>query len=54
MQDLKVEYDYTVRNSSKKIVQFSYGEDSMDVSKSEGGKINVNRIVDQVLEGGSK
>jgi len=27
MQDLKVEYDETVRDSSRKIVQFEYGED---------------------------
>ena len=54
MQDLKVEYDFTVRNASKKIVQFSYVEDNIDVSKSEAGKINVSRIVDQVIEGGNK
>ncbi|MEM3374543.1 MAG: DNA-directed RNA polymerase subunit A' [Candidatus Woesearchaeota archaeon] len=49
MQDLKVEYDNTVRNASKKIVQFQYGEDGVDVSKSEAGKINVKRIIDSVL-----
>ncbi len=46
LQDLRVEYDLTVRDSSKKIVQFSYGEDGVDVSKSEGGIINVSRIAD--------
>ncbi len=46
MQDLKVEYDNTVRDASKKIVQFEYGEDSIDVSKSENGAINVKRIID--------
>jgi DNA-directed RNA polymerase subunit A' len=51
MQDLRVEYDQTVRNASKKIVQFTYGEDGIDVSKSEGGKINIKRIVDSVMEG---
>ncbi len=45
LQDLKVEYDHTVRDSSKKIIQFSYGEDGVDVSKSEGGIINVQRIM---------
>ena len=45
MQDLKVEYDFTVRDASKKIVQFLYGEDGVDVSKSEGGKINVKSII---------
>jgi DNA-directed RNA polymerase subunit A' len=51
MQDLKVEYDGTVRNASKKVIQFSYGEDGIDVSKSEGGKINVKRIIESVMEG---
>ena len=51
MQDLKVEYDYTVRNASKKIIQYKYGEDGIDVSKSEAGKVNVNRIIEHVMEG---
>jgi DNA-directed RNA polymerase subunit A' len=46
LQDLKVEYDFTVRDSGKKIVQFNYGEDGMDVSKSEGGRLNVREIID--------
>lgn len=46
MQDLKVEYDFTVRDASKKIVQFHYGEDGLDVSKTEGGKINVKNIIE--------
>ncbi|MEK6839674.1 MAG: DNA-directed RNA polymerase subunit A', partial [Nanoarchaeota archaeon] len=37
LQDLKVEYDGTVRNASKKIIQYQYGEDGIDVSRSEGG-----------------
>ena len=45
MQDLKVEYDNTVRDASKKIIQFEYGEDGIDVSKSENGMINVKRII---------
>ena len=45
LQDLKVEYDYTVRDASKKIIQFKYGEDGVDVSKSEEGIINVERII---------
>ena len=45
MQDLKVEYDNTVRDVSKKIIQFDYGEDGIDVSKSENGIINVKRII---------
>jgi DNA-directed RNA polymerase subunit A' len=46
MQDLKVEYDFTVRDASRKIVQFNYGEDGLDVSKSEGGKLNVKSIIE--------
>ncbi len=48
MQDLRVEYDETVRDSSGKIVQFKYGEDGVDVSKSENGKVNVKRIIEKV------
>ncbi|MBU1987897.1 MAG: hypothetical protein KKD94_00235 [Nanoarchaeota archaeon] len=33
LQDLKVEYDGTVRDASENIVQFSYGEDGKDVAK---------------------
>ncbi|MBW3019841.1 DNA-directed RNA polymerase subunit A' [Candidatus Woesearchaeota archaeon] len=49
MQDFKIEYDGTVRDASQKIVQFKYGEDGIDVSKSEKGKINVKRIVQEVM-----
>ena len=48
MQDLKVEYDGTVREASKKIIQFDYGEDNIDVSKSEDGIIDVERIIDSL------
>jgi DNA-directed RNA polymerase subunit A' len=46
LQDLKVEYDFTVRDASGKIVQFSYGEDGIDVSRSEAGIVNVKKIID--------
>ncbi|MBI4145497.1 DNA-directed RNA polymerase subunit A' [Candidatus Woesearchaeota archaeon] len=46
MQDLRVEYDGTVRDATGKIIQFKYGEDSVDVSRSENGKINIQRIID--------
>jgi len=49
LQDLKVEYDGTVRDANKSIVQFKYGEDNVDVSKSDGGKINVKKIINEVL-----
>ncbi|MBI2652841.1 hypothetical protein HYX00_05220, partial [Candidatus Woesearchaeota archaeon] len=48
MQDLKVEYDNTVRDASKKVIQFEYGEDGIDVSKSENGVINVKRIIQTI------
>jgi DNA-directed RNA polymerase beta' subunit len=35
MEDLKVEYDMTVRNSKGKIVQFSFGDDNFDPIKVE-------------------
>ena len=50
LQDIKLEYDYTVRDANKGIVQFKYGEDGIDVSKSEGGTINVAKIVKEVSE----
>ena len=45
MQDLRVEYDGTVRDAAGKIIQFEYGEDGIDVSKSEGGEVNSGRII---------
>jgi len=47
LQDLKVEYDGTVRDSANRIVQFLPGEDGLDPSKVEGGKINVGKIADR-------
>ena len=51
LQDLKVEYDDTVRDATKKIVQFEYGEDKIDVSRSEKGKLNTKAIIHSVLNG---
>ncbi|MEM4282478.1 MAG: DNA-directed RNA polymerase subunit A' [Candidatus Woesearchaeota archaeon] len=45
LQDIKVEYDGTVRDATGRIIQFEYGEDGLDVSKTEQGKINVDRII---------
>ncbi len=39
LEDLKVEYDMTVRNSKGKIIQFSYGDDSFDSTKVENQQI---------------
>lgn len=35
LEDLKVEYDMTIRNNKRKIIQFSYGDDSFDTVKVE-------------------
>ncbi|MEK6940670.1 MAG: DNA-directed RNA polymerase subunit A' [Nanoarchaeota archaeon] len=50
LQDLKIEYDHTVRDANNVIVQFKYGEDGIDVAKSERGTINVRNIVRGVLQ----
>jgi len=47
MQDLRVEYDGTVRDANGRIIQFKYGEDGLDVARSEGGKINIQKIIDE-------
>ena len=39
LEDLKVEYDMTVRNSKGKIIQFAYGDDSFDATRSENQSI---------------
>ncbi|MAG73624.1 hypothetical protein CL620_04870 [archaeon] len=47
MQDLKIGYDGTVRDASNKVVQFSYGEDGLDVSKTKNGEIDVKQVLRQ-------
>jgi len=37
-----------VRDASGTIIQFSYGEDGIDVAKSEGGKVNVQKVIESV------
>jgi DNA-directed RNA polymerase subunit A' len=50
LQDLEVEYDGTVR-AGEKVVQFVYGEDGIDPTRSDYGKsVNVHKIVQNVLE----
>ncbi len=48
MQDLKVEYDNTVRDANRNVIQFSYGEDGIDVSKSAHGKLDIDAIIKKV------
>ena len=51
MEDLKVEHDYTVRNSSNKIVQFIYGNDAFNPIYLQNQMID-NLVVpeDEILE----
>jgi len=47
--DLEVKYDGTVRDTRGLIVQFKYGEDGIDPSKSDYGKsVNVRRIIQNI------
>ena len=41
LEDLKVEYDMTVRNSKGKIIQFTYGDDGFDTSRVENQFISI-------------
>ncbi len=41
LQDLKVEYDFTVRDSSGMIIQFVPGEDGVDPAKSDDGEVRI-------------
>ena len=50
LQDLKVEYDGTVRDSSNNIVQFFPGGDGIDPSKVERGGVDVERIARKLLD----
>jgi len=49
LQDLKIEYDGTVRDSSKRIVQFSPGEDGLDPSRVERGGLDVERVAEKLF-----
>ncbi|CAM8879158.1 unnamed protein product [Rhodiola kirilowii] len=51
MEDLSVQYDHTVRGATSNIIQFSYGDDSMDPSLMEdknGKPINFDRVLSRV------
>ena len=53
LQDLKVAYDGTVRSTGGRIIQFQYGEDSTDPTKSAfGDPVDVKGIVEEYLKGG--
>lgn len=44
MEDIKIEYDMTVRNHKKKIVQFAYGGDSIDTMALETQSIEFMKM----------
>jgi len=50
LEDLKIEYDGTVRNTAGTVIQFLYGEDGVDPTRSLRGKsVNVNEAIQDVL-----
>ena len=47
LEHIRLEYDGTVRDPHGHIIQFLYGEDGIDVAKSDHGEaFNINRLVD--------
>jgi len=49
LQDIKVEYDGTVRNAMGELIQFQYGDDDIDPAKSDHGKaVNVKAVIENV------
>lgn len=50
LEDLKIEYDGTVRNTAGTVIQFLYGEDGVDPTRSLRGKsVNVNEAIQEVM-----
>jgi DNA-directed RNA polymerase subunit A' len=49
LKDLKIEYDGTVRDTAKKIIQFIPGEDGLDPSKIQKGGIDVGKIAERLF-----
>ncbi|MDP3992235.1 MAG: hypothetical protein Q8P79_01865, partial [Nanoarchaeota archaeon] len=46
LQDLRMEYDGTIRDSNNNVIQFIYGDDGMDVSKLHiGGKLEPGEAI---------
>jgi len=57
LEHIRIEYDGTVRDPHGHIVQFLYGEDGIDVSKSDHGEaFNVNRLIESqsIVDSGNK
>ncbi len=52
LEYLRVENDGTVRDSRGDVVEFRYGEDGVDVAKSDHGKaVNIERLVERIKLG---
>ena len=50
LEDLKVEYDGTIKNTGGTIIQFNYGDDGTDPTKSvRGDAIDLDQIIEEVL-----
>jgi DNA-directed RNA polymerase subunit A' len=57
LEHIKLEYDNTVRDPHGHIIQFLYGEDGIDVAKSDHGEaFNINRLVESetIVDSGKK
>ena len=57
LEHIRLEYDGTVRDPHGHIVQFLYGEDGIDVAKSDHGEaFNVERLIEseRIIDSGTK
>ena len=49
LQDLKVDYNYTVKDNRGIVIQFVAGEDRLDPAKSDWGTLDIDSIVQSVI-----
>jgi DNA-directed RNA polymerase subunit A' len=49
LQDLKIDYRFTVKDNRNILIQFTPGEDNIDPSKSDWGFLDVKSIVKSVI-----
>ena len=57
LEHIRLEYDGTVRDPHGHIMQFLYGEDGIDVAKSDHGEaFNINRLIESqsIIDSGTK
>ncbi len=50
LQDVFVRYDGTVRDGWNQIIQFQYGEDSINPMKTPGGRLEIEKIIEEELK----